>query len=60
MTVDIVECADDNAAKLRGYEVCSANGSCHGLEIWDSARRVYRYPDDRAPERPAWRARNRA
>jgi hypothetical protein len=44
-TVEIVECADDNDAKLRSREICSANQSCHGVEVWDNARRVYCYPD---------------
>lgn len=53
MTVEIVECADDNDAKLRGREICSANGFCHGVEIWDSARRVYPYPDESLSRTPS-------
>lgn len=47
-TVEIVECADDDHAKLRSREICSARQSCHGLEVWDNARRVYCYTDHTA------------
>jgi hypothetical protein len=43
--VEIVECADDDDAKLRSREICSTSQSCHGVEVWDNARRVYSYPD---------------
>jgi hypothetical protein len=45
-TVEIVECAGDDDAKLRRREICSANDSCRGVEVWDNARRVYCYADE--------------
>jgi hypothetical protein len=45
-TVEIVECTDDDDAKLRSREICSANHSCHGVEVWDAARRVNCYAGD--------------
>ena len=39
----ILECADDDAAARLSREVLAANQGCYGVEVWDSARRVYLY-----------------
>jgi hypothetical protein len=44
----ILKCRDDHDANQQCRDVLAASDRYAGAEIWDSARYVYRYPEDTA------------
>ena len=44
----VLKCADDAEAKRQGREVIAAERHFAAVEVWDGARRVYRYPENAA------------
>jgi hypothetical protein len=40
----VLKCVDDEDAKRQCREVVASNGRYAAAEVWDSARRLYRYP----------------
>ncbi len=44
----ILRCADDDDAKRQCRQIVATNGGFPAAEVWDGARRVFRYPEDQA------------
>jgi hypothetical protein len=40
----VIECADDDEARWRGWKILAASDGHRAVEVWDRARRVYRHP----------------
>jgi len=51
----VVECLDDDEAKLRAREILAEKPGCRAVEVWDGSRRVYVHPpgDDPGGADPA-------
>jgi hypothetical protein len=44
-TAKVLKCADDSDAERQCRDVFTATDRYSSVEIWDGARKVYRYPD---------------
>lgn len=40
VSAEVAECADDDAAMVKGRELLAAHPTTHAIEVWNRARRV--------------------
>jgi len=45
-SAEVIECTDDDEAKLRGREILAKRPDCHAIEVWDHDRCVHIQRDD--------------
>ena len=49
-SAEVVECRDDDEARLRAREILAEKPGYRAIEVWDCGRRVYVHPSgDDAP-----------